>query len=155
MSRNHIVNIYASNNEEHRKRADGLEGLYQHSGSMDGFRAGSYSGYNQFRQQLAEFLLTHVLDVEFDEEPDHHIWNNAEKFRGKPFYELIDFSDCEGTIGPETSAKLAEDFEEHEEEFKEWAEKSIEEHSDYYIEKYEAWKDAFRLASDTGAVVFQ
>ena len=27
-----------------------------------------------------------------------------------PFWELINFSDCEGVIGPKTSAKLAGDF---------------------------------------------
>ena len=38
---------------------------------------------------------------------------NPEK-EGLPFVELINFSDCEGVIGPEVAAKLAKDFADYE-----------------------------------------
>ena len=42
-----------------------------------------------------------------------HIWDHKDIYVGTPFYELIDFSDCEGTIGPYTCEKLAQDFKDH------------------------------------------
>ena len=60
------------------------------------FRAGSYSGYNRWRDVLRLVIhgLAHRLDLADDAD----------------FIELIQFSDCEGCIGPKTCAKLAKDF---------------------------------------------
>jgi hypothetical protein len=65
------------------------------------FRAGSYSGYNTWRRALCQ-AIHGVSDTQF--------WKKAENFIGQPFYELINFSDCEGQIGPKISEKLYQDF---------------------------------------------
>lgn len=93
------------------------------------FRAGSYSGYNWWRRHLEE-LSKDTLD----------------------FDELINFADNEGVIGPIVSKKLLEDFNKNKEKAKEYS-KTIED-GDYWLEKYEAWLDAFEYAADNGAVDF-
>ena len=59
----------------------------------------SYGGYGVFRRDLA--LLVGVVDLDAwwrDPNPE------------TPFFELLDFSDCEGAIGPEACAAIARDF---------------------------------------------
>ena len=68
-----------------------------------------------------------------------------EAARATPFYELINFSDCEGFIGPKTSAKLAKDF-------AAWQEKAGE--RGWFSEKYAQWRAAFELAANGGVVQF-
>lgn len=62
------------------------------------FRAGSYSGYGEWRDWLAK-----AAGFESAKE----VWSNN---KDGPLSELINFSDCEGYIGPAVSAKLANDF---------------------------------------------
>jgi hypothetical protein len=46
---------YLSNRSEFRERGDELcDGFYRVSGKRDHFRAGSYSGYNEWRRNLAQ-----------------------------------------------------------------------------------------------------
>lgn len=97
------------------------------------FRAGSYSGHSAFRRDLEN--LTQY---------------SAEAVDSGPFYELLWFSDCEGTIGPEVSAKLYQDFVDFDERA---ATFNIPDH-DWFYSKYNDWKRAFKLAADGGAVVF-
>ena len=78
------------------------------------FRTGSYSGYSWFRNALAHFA--HGV-------PAMTIWEQPEKYQGLPFYELIDFSDSDGTFGPAVCAKLAKDFADHEEQAKAFVDK--------------------------------
>ena len=60
---------------------------------------------------------------------------------------MINFSDCEGVIGPKTSAKLAKDFA----EFQAQADAHPD---DWFRDLYTTWRRAFELASDDGAVGF-
>jgi hypothetical protein len=91
------------------------------------FRAGSYSGYNWWRDELANMA------------------------RGSAaFQELIEFSDCEGTIGPRTSRKLAADFA----RFQERAD-ARKDDSTMFTEKYRLWRKAFDIAADGGFVRFR
>lgn len=60
------------------------DSVYSWEESFD-FRAGSYSGYNWYREKLGEL--------------------NAEAFR-----EQIDFSDCEGVIGSVVANRLAKAY---------------------------------------------
>lgn len=100
----------------------------------EGFRAGSYGGYNQWRNDLAK--LAGYLS-------DEDAWTKTEG----PFWELINFSDCEGVIGPKTSAKLHADFIAFDEIAKT--------HSDeWFYRKYQDWTQAFELASQNGLVAF-
>jgi hypothetical protein len=93
-----------------------------------GFRAGSYTGYNWWRNKLEE-----ISD-------------------GESFQELINFADNEGVIGYVVSKKLAKDFTENEERAVEFAKKLDE--SEWWLNQYRNWKRAFEIASENGAVDF-
>lgn len=106
------------------------------------FRAGSYGGYNQFRSELAFFA----------EYRDTDAWRTPELYQDYPFYELVNFSDCEGYINTENSGRLYEDFVEHHQAWVErWKDTEL---SDYYIEKYVDWMTAFDYARKNGFVDF-
>ena len=107
----------------------------------DRFRAGSYSGYNWFRNHLAKFA--HGKDAE-------DLWDGEQT---GPFVELINFADNEGVIGPIVSAKLAQDFAEFEPKAPDYA-ASIGVDGDYWLSSFTCWKRAFELAADGGAVDF-
>ena len=106
------------------------------------FRAGSYSGYGTYRKMLSECFL--------GARPEE-VWRNESVYRGQPFYEQVNFSDCEGFIGPEFSAKLAEDYEEGRDQWYEYLKESGEE-IEYYMARYDNWTKAFQVASDDGFV---
>ena len=90
-----------------------------------GFRAGSYSGYNQWRAALSEI--------------------------GEPgdFLELIEFADNEGVIGPIVSAKLAGDFQRNAA-----AAAQVPHWQGWFASQYALWQRAFEMAADGGAVNF-
>jgi hypothetical protein len=107
-----------------------------------GFRAGSYGGYNAWRQDLADQFNPVECQIEGGRpsmtEPDPD----------KPFYELIWFADNEGSIGPEAAKDLLEDFQTHaaayiRPDLYEW-----------YPHVYANWTRAFELAADGGLVRF-
>lgn len=110
-------------------RGEGLNAdktyLYE---STFGFRAGSYSGYNWWRSHL-ELLA-----------------------EDEAFEELIDFSDCEGVIGPVVSQKLAQDFQNYEDKAKKYAQ-TIED-GEFWYDCFTKWKNAFEMATKNGAVLF-
>lgn len=118
------------------------EGIYDIEGESMGFRAGSYSGYNWWRSKLAELVGT----------TDQDIWGGKEPVA---FGELINFSDCEGTIGPEVSRKLAKDFEDWSDRAEAFAKDALKSFDgEYWLQRYNEWKNAFKLASGEGAVQF-
>lgn len=135
-------------NNDFPKQADKIEdrAIYDAADSF-GFRAGSYGGYNHWRDQLAK-LAGYPLG---QHEQYGKVYDSycVECWNGKtgPFSELINFSDCEGVIGPETAAKLAKDFA----VFQDAADKT-DEH--FFKENYNAWRKAFEMAADAGAVSF-
>lgn len=81
--------------------------------SLD-FRVGSYSTYSIFRKELCR--LVHEV------EPDV-IWDSDDGRFERDFEYLINFSDCEGIIGPSACKRLLQDFEK-------WEDKVL-----------DAWKD--------------
>ena len=101
-----------------------------------GFRAGSYGGYNVWRNELAQLA---------GYESDRAVW--AMDTKVGPFVELINFSDCEGVIGATVSAKLAKDFAAYQE-------KADQHPSEYFRQKYAEWRKAFEMAADGGCVDF-
>lgn len=98
------------------------------------FRAGSYGGYNEWRRELAALIGEPDLDA---------YWEQA---TSGPFYELLNFADNEGVIGPVASAKLARDFAEHD--------AKAADRGGWFYEQYRRWRHAFELAADGGAVDF-
>jgi hypothetical protein len=79
-------------------------GIYSYEGESIDFCAGSYGTYGGFRSDLC--MLAHKVTPNI-------VWNNPDIYKGSDFYELINFSDCEGAIGPTTASKLLSDFKKH------------------------------------------
>ena len=112
------------------------EGVVYKAESAFDFSVGTYSGYNTWRENLA-ILAGH--------RSDKNVWNNP---KSGPFVELINFSDCEGTIGTTVSSKLATDFA----EFQSKVDKL---HVEDFRELYSLFRQAFEFASNDGAVIFR
>ena len=115
-----------------------------------GFRAGSYGGYGEWRNQLAEF-------AGYAEGVENFFGGERKSFsatafdaKGGPFWELICFSDCEGTIGTAISAKLAKDFAENQPR----ADAYDGPDAEWFKARYADWRKAFEMAADGGAVEF-
>lgn len=118
---------------------------YKTDGECSGLSSG-YGTYNGWREELAKLAGYPVqMREQYGREVESYCtacWGGAQG----PFSEQINFSDCEGTIGPVVSAKLAKDY-------AEFAEKA-EAVDGYFWEKYQEWQVAFQLAADNGAVKF-
>ena len=124
--------------DDFRERAADLTpGIYQGSRDTLRFRAGSYSGYNRWREELAELVGVTAKEI-WAAAPDD------EAARATPFYEMINFTDCDGVLGPAVCTKLAKDFDT-------WAEKAGD--VGYFAEIYVHFRAAFRLAASGGGVV--
>lgn len=106
---------------------------------INGFRAGSYSGYNRWRTLLSVAALGATAK---------QVWDDPAKFAGQPFVPLIQFSDCDGEIGPKTSALLARDFAEQ-------REKVAANMEDYDQRTYGLFGEAFAAVADNGFVLFR
>ena len=103
-----------------------------------GFQAGSYSGYNAWRGDLAERFNPYR--------------DNGQPSPEGPFYELIWFADNEGTIGELAAVSLLADFRQREAEYR--AAHLGTERGDYFVEKYAGWLRACELAADGGLIDF-
>jgi hypothetical protein len=141
----------AENDGAFAARSDGIPTGCIYAGCAEEyhFRAGSYSGYNHWREQLAQ--LAGYPAAEDGTEPTSRFGHThsagAWAAKSGPFWELITFSDCEGTIGPVTSAKLARDFALHQD--------AADAHpEECFRHLYREWRHAFELAEHGGAVVF-
>ena len=104
------------------------------------FRAGSYSGYNAMRRELCE-LINGI--------PPEVLWAHEDgpEWHKKPFYWLINFSDCEGYIGTDYCKILLKDCEDH------WDTIQIK-GSDYLKDVMNDFRKAFELGADDGVVKF-
>ncbi len=100
------------------------------------FRAGSYGGYNSFRNNLC--TLANNITVE-------ELWKTEDE--SLKFYWLINFSDCEGYIGT-SYCKILYD------EFVKYNDKIMSSLNDFDKVKYKDFKEAFRLGSNNGLVDF-
>lgn len=126
------------NDDSFADRGDGLaDGFYKLAGDELHFRAGSYSGYNNWREKLCAVALDATTIT---------VWHAAPAFAGRPFVELVNFTDCDGFTGPKTSEKLARDFES-------WAGKvpalGVE-----FLRLYRLFQTAFEIAAGGGVVRF-
>ncbi|WP_155675498.1 hypothetical protein [Burkholderia territorii] len=126
----------------------GLEAgkVYHFTSSFD-FRAGSYSGYNAWRNELAKLagyqpsmaVRNKAIELRYDE--------TAWKLDHGPFWELIDFSDAEGTIGPEVCRKVYQDF-------VQYRDLATQVSTPYFYDSYVDWMKAFEMCANNGAIVF-
>jgi hypothetical protein len=114
--------------------------VYQATGDAFAFRAGPYSYYNHWRKQLS-FLVTGL--------PPEQLWNTRghAETRQLPFYLLIDFSDCDGAIGPQAARVLAQQFAQFQPQANTYQD-------DDFRELYSDFRRAFELVGNRGIVVF-
>ncbi|MCI0704316.1 MAG: hypothetical protein L0241_24930 [Planctomycetia bacterium] len=137
----------------HRQRLGGMKpGLYSYTKKSRKyeFRAGSYSGYNWWRNQLSLFALEVGAEA---------VWREPRIYRGKPFVELINFTDCDGRIGTSVCEKLAEDFTSHAARAKRFPSTMTSTDPDAWpgddwLAVYRQFARAFRLAAQNGALAF-
>lgn len=99
------------------------------------------SSHNRFRETLIKLIgRDDLLDVDgkikWNELPDD-----------MPFYDFIDFSDCEGCLDWEISAKIYTDFEKY-------FDKAKLELNEYNISIYETWLETFNYGRSNSVVVF-
>lgn len=124
-------------------RMDGMRSVPHYAKAVGGFRAGSYGGYNAWRRSLAQLVGIQVIET---------WWAKVARSgpscaQAVPFWQLLNFSDCEGSIGPVVSAELARDFDE-------WKERAMKHGDERWRELYLKWQEAFRLAANSGWVGF-
>ena len=147
--------LHAYLNHDFPGRADDIDDrcVYRAEESM-GFRAGSYGGYNVWREELAKLAGYEGLKVDRHNSGNIQIRHDAGAFEATegPFWDLICFSDCEGVIGSVISSKLAKDFAEWDERAK--AHSYICDQPSRFYEVYQEWRKAFEMAADCGAVYF-
>ena len=142
-------------NRDFPDHAEGIEQGWYTAREAFSFRAGSYGGYNDWREWLAKLAGYPAYEPQPDEtglthpKPEHlhtvGAWRDPMPF--KPFWWLINFSDCEGVIGPVVSKILARDFAAFQPQV------DAVDH-EYYRYLYGEWRHAFELAADHGAVEF-
>lgn len=106
------------------------------------FCAGSYGGYNAFRTRLAKVFL---------EVDPREVWNRPGKYAELPFFELINFADNEGCIGPEAALDLYGDFVAHRDA---WRAACADDTYSIDLDRYENWLKACELAADSGFIDF-
>jgi hypothetical protein len=105
-----------------------------------------YGGHYWWRDKLADiagYLLAE--QIQYGRVESCHFAGALAAGNG-PFYELINFSDCEGVIGTKVSEKLARDF-------ADFDAKAKKEGGDFY-QNYQYWRAAFDMASNNGCVRF-
>jgi hypothetical protein len=149
---NEVYFVLYANQACFRQRLVGMRpGLYEYTRSSrrHSFRAGSYSGYNWWRDQLCRFALG---------VPAADMWATPQRYRKQPFVELINFTDCDGRIGTQVSAKLSADFTSHASKARKFTpaddEMGEEGAAAYWLEVYQEFTTAFRLAAKNGALRF-
>lgn len=107
---------------------------YRYDHNADGVDISmGYGRYNVWRNQLAVMAGYGSGEDAF----------NADS---GDFWELINFSDCEGTIGTDAAKKLLADFEKHQQK--------ADVIGGFFLDMYNEFKKACEIASDNGAIVF-
>lgn len=102
------------------------------------FRAGSYSGYGEWRRWLCQLAFG---------VPPEEVWKNPGKWADYPLSLLINFTDCDGEIGPVASAKIAEAMR----AMRPTLEEGQDDHNVY---KFDLFLAAFTIAARGGVVIF-
>lgn len=114
-------------------------GVYFYKKQYDFYHSG-YGTYNGWRNRLS--MLTNNMS-------DREIWDS--KDNKLPFYYLINFSDCEGTIGTDICKKLYEDFKNNANKIKKQL--NLSDHYDeFFWDRYKEFRKAFCLASKNGVI---
>lgn len=113
-------------------------GIYAHGGRMH-FRAGSYSGYNEWRDWLSRAALGASAE---------QVWRNFAAYEDRGVAWLVNFSDANGYIGPEISRRILDDIRAHVAQIRAAVTDS------WYGEKLDQWIAALEMAADGGMLDF-
>jgi hypothetical protein len=121
--------------------------VYRYESAFE-FRAGSYSWYNYWRNELAKLAGNEQTPyMSFNGETELRYDATVWKTKKGPFWELIDFSDAEGVIGPAACKRIHKDFLHHQ--------VLASKHPDeYFRASYQDWMKAFSMCANDGAIVF-
>lgn len=134
-------------NRDFPGRDEGLEhnGVYTYEDSLSGPSLG-YGGYNRWREELAK--LAGYEAVPREQYGHTEMLHAAACWGGAtgPFAELINFTDCDGVIGPVVAARLLADF-------KAFDSKASELDPHFYS-VYREFLHCFEMAAQGGAVHF-
>jgi hypothetical protein len=141
------VRLYANPDFPGREAPLQMDGVYRYKASGREGWHGSYGAYNRWRDQLAKLAGYPLQPYEkWGAMTGSHAAGAWVATEG-PFWELVNFSDCDGFIGTAACAKLAADFE----TFQPQADAHDDE---YFRESYATMRTAFTNAADNGAVDF-
>ena len=110
----------------------GLDIVLYEKTAIDGFRAGSYSGFGLFRSVLAESVGIVLNDKD-------GFGGSIEWTESDTYQELLNHSDCEGILPSWDCEELLEDFTpENRTRF----ENTLKDNGDeYLLEKWDLWKN--------------
>jgi hypothetical protein len=112
------------------------------------FRAGSYSTYNKFRNLVCLALLEVKCET---------AWDNPNKYKTGPGWDIINFSDCEGVIDSVTSAKLLKEFTDNRDKFITFLNNTSDVGDmdvNHYTEFFDNMIKCFELGSKGGIVIY-
>lgn len=158
----HDSSIYLYKNDSVFNQSDDMEDGFYEGDRAEVSRLGwGYSGYNTWRKFLVEFAgYRDIEDIgerynkikrseKIDEVFDTEIISTQLKFA-----EVCYFTDCEGFIGPKTSAKLYNDFESN---LIDYTKKAMKElgvmQGENFVDKYKKLMEHFKIASENNGVV--
>jgi hypothetical protein len=106
-----------------------------------------YSMFNEWRNWLAKVAgYPAVPEQRADGLPDHAFARGAWAAGAGPFIDLINFSDCEGTIGPAACVRLLADFDRFLQE--------ADAQDAWFIETYQAFRTGLQIAAPAGCLAF-
>jgi hypothetical protein len=107
----------------------------------------AYTSYGHWRDLVAQASCGMTTEA---------LWGHLEVLDPDtvPFYELLNFSDCEGTVGPLAAAELASDFTD---EARERFVRSLPEGMDpwsreHFLEAWDGWRRGVALAAQSGLI---
>lgn len=110
------------------------------------FRVGSYSTHNQFKNKISKIMIGVTLETLFD---------NLDDYVDHPFFEFLDMSDCNGSIGPNVSKTILKDFIDYRDKFMTNLEENGDTSDKWMVETYDNWIKSFEYSAQDGILMFQ
>jgi len=122
-------------------RSDLTAGIYTYT-ECASWCAGSYSGYGAWRDWLSIAALGVSAKT---------VWRDFDAYRNRGVAWLINFSDCEGYIGPAVCRLILDDIRAHEDAIRS---KATGPDADYYLGRLDVWLAGLEVAADGGMLSF-
>jgi hypothetical protein len=125
-----------------------VEYIKSEESTTESFRAGSYSGYNKWRNLLSLALLGVKAET---------AWENVSKYQSYPAWGIINFSDCEGAFDSVKSNNVHEELVDNRDKFVSYIKNDTDigdMDTEHYIETYDGMIRCFKLASEAGVLIY-